>query len=87
MKIIHTRKRVFENGDHNVEYTQYSMLPYEQIVTKLISKKYSLDEELAIYRKSISNPNNEEYLAYNAYVENCKLEAKQFIIERDAAIK
>ena len=51
--IIHSKKVNFK-GYYNVEYTQYSMLPYEKIVTKLIREKYSLDEELTIPTSSIS---------------------------------
>ena len=86
-KVIIHSKKINPKGYYDVEYTQYSMLSYEQIVVKLIRKKYSVDDELAIQRKYKKCVNSEEFDEYDAYVENCKLEAKQFIIERDAILK
>lgn len=47
---------------------------YENYVNALIREKYTLSQELAILRQRDSKP--EEYAAYNAYCEMCKIEAK-----------
>ena len=47
---------------------------YENYVNTLIREKYTLSQELAILRQRNSKP--EEYNAYNAYCEMCKIEAK-----------
>lgn len=65
-----------------VSFTTYSKDSYESIVNKLVKQKYSDSEEFAILRKAIKNPNNDEYLIYNAYVEDCKSKAKEFIKQR-----
>ena len=48
---------------------------YENKVSTLIRKKYSLNAELAILRQRDTKP--EEYQAYNEYAEQCKTLAKQ----------
>lgn len=50
---------------------------YENKVSALIRKKYSLNSELAILRQRDTKP--EEYQVYNAYAEECKALAKQEI--------
>lgn len=47
---------------------------YEEEVNNLIRVKYSLSQELSILRQRDTKP--EEYAAYNAYCEMCKIEAK-----------
>ena len=47
---------------------------YEAYVNTLIREKYTLSQELAILRQRDTKP--EEYNAYNAYCEMCKIEAK-----------
>lgn len=47
---------------------------YENYVNSLIREKYTLSQELAILRQKDTKP--EEYAAYNAYCEMCKIEAK-----------
>ena len=48
---------------------------YENRVTELIRKKYSVSAELAILRQRDTKP--EEFTEYNTYAEECKLIAKQ----------
>ena len=48
---------------------------YEERVVELIRHQYSIDDELAILRQRDSKP--EEFAEYYAYVEECKIEAKQ----------
>lgn len=47
---------------------------YENLVTTKIRKRYSLNQELAILRQR--DTKEEEFVAYNAYAEQCKIEAK-----------
>lgn len=83
--VIHS-KELQEDGTYLVNFTEYDMSNYETIVNKLVKEKYSDSEEFAILRKTISNPNNDEYLIYNAYVEDCKVRARAFVNERESVI-
>lgn len=65
-----------------VTYTCYSDISYENLVNGMVRERYSESEEFAILRKAISGI-SDEYNIYNAYVENCKAQAKEFIAERD----
>lgn len=69
-----------------VSFTTYSKITYESLVNKLVKEKYSDSEEFAILRKAIGNPNNDEYLIYNAFVEDCKIKARAFVEERDSKL-
>lgn len=68
-----------------ITFTLYSKLSYENLVNKLVRERYSDSEEFAILRKAITEKTNEFYI-YNAYVEECKLQAKSFIEERNKAL-
>ena len=48
---------------------------YEQEVTRLIRRRYSLSNELALSRQRDKKP--EEWAEYNAYCEECKRRAKE----------
>ena len=78
----------FENGKYlkQVDYTYYSPITYENLVAQLVAEKYSLTEENAIQRKAIMYGITDEFHIYNAYVEQCKLDAKAFIEERNKAL-
>ena len=47
---------------------------YKQMVVSKIRARYSIDDELAILRQRDTKP--EEFAAYDAYAELCKMEAK-----------
>ena len=47
---------------------------YEQEVTRLIRRRYSLSNELALSRQRDKKP--EEWAEYNAYCEECKKQVK-----------
>lgn len=47
---------------------------YPNLVSRLIRKRYSVDDEMAILRQRDTKP--EEYEAYNAFCEECKARAK-----------
>lgn len=71
--------------DDTITFTLYSKLSYEALVNKLVREKYTDSEEFAILRKALTEKTNEFYI-YNAYVEECKLQAKAFIEERNKAL-
>lgn len=48
---------------------------YEERVVELIRLRYDVNAELAILRQRDSKP--EEFAEYNAYCEDCKLQAKE----------
>ena len=50
---------------------------YPTLVTELIRKRYTIDEELAILRQRDEKP--EEFAEYNAYAEACKREAREIL--------
>ena len=52
-------------------------IPYGDLVTSEIRRKYSESEELAIQRQRFEKP--EEFEVYYAYCEACKEKAKQII--------
>lgn len=69
------------------ELPPYTKDEYDDKVAELVRQKYSESEEFAIQRKAINaafspsvtsadNVAMEEYQAYNSYVEECKMRAK-----------
>lgn len=50
---------------------------YPVLVVQKIREKYSQDDENAILRKAIAGTNIEEFKEYNAFAEQCKVEAKE----------
>ena len=50
-------------------------LEYEVLIISKVREKYTIDQELAILRQRDTKPS--EFAEYNAYVEKCKLEAKE----------
>lgn len=50
---------------------------YGQEVNRLIRERYTMADELAILRQRDEKP--EEYAAYNAYCEECKIKAKAIV--------
>lgn len=48
---------------------------YPKLVVEKIRNRYSLDEELAILRQRDTKP--DEFAEYNAFAEQCKVEAKE----------
>ena len=65
----------YEDIQVYIPYTEEELqAQYENAVNDAIREKYTLSQELAILRQRDSKP--EEYNAYNAYCEMCKIEAK-----------
>ena len=56
------------------ETQQYNNILYEDLVTQFIREKYSLNDELALSRQRDTKA--EEFNAYYAYCEACKVKAK-----------
>lgn len=65
-----------------VTYSVYSNISYNNLVNALIRDKYSESEEFAILRKAMTLK-TDEFTEYNAYVEECKVKAKEWINQRD----
>ena len=68
-----------------ITYTIYLSVNYETLVNNLVRERYTESEEFAILRKAI-NGITDEFLNYNAYVEECKVKAKEFIAERERVV-
>ena len=50
---------------------------YKEKIVELIRERYDMDDELAILRQRDEKP--EEFAEYNAFVEECKEQAKEFL--------
>lgn len=69
-----------------VYYTVYSNISYEKLVNQLIAERYTIQDELAIQRKHQKGVNDAEFEEYDAYAEECKARAKEFIAERERVL-
>lgn len=58
----------------------YTRLDYEQAVESKLRARYSINEELAVLRQRDSKP--QEFEEYNAYAEQCKIEARAELTEK-----
>lgn len=76
---------IVTNDDDKTSFTLYSNISYEALVNQLVAEKYTIQDELAIQRKAY-NGLTDEFHIYNAFVEECKIKAKQFITERERAL-
>lgn len=56
-------------------------ISYSALVSRMIRRKYSINDELAILRQRDSKPT--EFAEYNTYCEQCKAKAKSLIREQD----
>lgn len=56
-------------------------ISYSALVSRMIRRKYSINDELAILRQRDSKP--DEFAEYNTYCEQCKAKAKSLIQEQD----
>ena len=57
---------------------------YEGLIVSKIRQKYSVNQELAILRQRDTKP--EEFAEYNAYVEQCKAQAKSEVLNDNNTI-
>lgn len=67
----------FNVKKYNARKQKENTLNYENIIVSKIREKYTIDQEIALLRQRDTKP--EEFAKYNAYVEQCKLEAKEDI--------
>lgn len=58
----------------------YTNAEYAEEVDRLIREKYSVSAELAILRQQTEKP--DEYAAYYAFAEECKIQAKENLNNR-----
>ena len=65
-----------EKGKAEIQAYEQS-LTYEERVEILIRQRYSISAEFAILRQRDTKP--EEFAEYNAYAEECKIEAKEVL--------
>ena len=56
-------------------------ISYSALVSRMIRRKYSINDELAILRQRDSKP--DEFAEYNTYCEQCKAKAKSLIQEQE----
>lgn len=77
--LLYTNLQIF-NG--YVTFDGYSNTTYDNLVNELVRERYSVSAELALHRKAISGI-TDEYNTYNAYVEQCKAKAKEWVTNRD----
>ena len=68
-----------------IEETGCVYYRYDMIVSGLIREKYSISDELALHRQRDSKP--DEFVEYNAFVEDCKTQAKEKWAAQEAAIE
>lgn len=80
--LVYANLKIFNDY---VTFDGYSNASYDELVNQLVKQRYTDSEEFAILRKAI-NGVTDEYLIYNAYVEECKARAKEFIAERESAV-
>lgn len=67
------------------EYDMYlethKVTTYEQLASALVGLKYAFGDEIALMKKGMINPKNEEFVAYNEFVSECKAFAKEVTAE------
>jgi hypothetical protein len=83
---IETHRTGLNEWTKKVFYYVYSDISYDNLVKKLIREKYSADDEYKLHREAFINGLSDEFHIYNAYVEQCKLDAKAFIEERERVL-
>lgn len=80
----------YEKQDNKIyqgwEYIKQDKPDYATLIVGYIREQYSLDDELALQRqRDNSEEKKEEFDTYNAYCDNCKLQAKADIAEWEEA--
>ena len=92
--VIMLPSETMEMYEEVAEKPAYTKDQYDAKVAELVREKYTESEEFALQRKAINaafSPSvvstgsaaMEEYQAYNAYVEDCKLRAKEILSNHD----
>lgn len=68
------------DGESRYDYEQVILKgkpTYESAVAAIVRDRYTVDAEMAIQRKGISDNSNQEFVEYNAFVESVKAMVKQ----------
>lgn len=71
----------FEEVDELPSYTEEE---YKAKVRSLIAMRYTIEDELAIQRQKDAKP--VQYAEYDAFCEDCKLRAKEALLNKDAGL-
>lgn len=85
IKVISIKDMPKQDGKFvkRITFTRYSNISYNELVNGMIRDKYSDSEEFAILRKHQKGVNEDEFNEFDAYVEECKVKAKEWINQRD----
>lgn len=81
--IVETEQVIEMNGEnvaekfyeYNLTLEVHKIKSYDELASALVSLKYSYGNEFALMKK---DPNDEEYVNYISYVNDCKSFAKQY---------
>lgn len=89
VKVLNIKDMPKQDGKFvkRIMFTRYNNISYNALVNGMIRDKYSDSEEFAILRKHQKGINEAEFNEYDAYVEDCKVRAKEFIDEREKLCK
>ena len=64
--------------EYNLTLEVNKIKSYEELVSALVSLKYSYGDEFALMKKGFRNAQDEEYLDYESYVDECKVFSRQY---------
>jgi hypothetical protein len=84
VKVLNIKDMPKQDGKFvkRITFTRYSNISYDELVNGMVRDKYSESAEFAILRKAMTLK-TDEFTEYNAYVEECKVRAKEWINQRD----
>jgi hypothetical protein len=84
VKVLNIKDMGVKDGKFvkRITFTRYSNISYDELVNGMVRDKYSESQEFAILRKAMTLK-TDEFTEYNAYVEECKVKAKEWINNRD----
>lgn len=63
-----------------IEIPPYTQAEYIEEVRRRVAMQYHIEDEMAILRQRDTKP--EEFEAYNAFAEQCKADAKAYLLEK-----
>lgn len=68
-----------ENFEEIIEFPKYTRQEYVEKVRELIKERYTIEDEIALYRQKDTKPT--EFDEYNQFCEECKARAKEILSE------
>ena len=85
IKVLNIKDMPKQDGKFvkRITFTRYSNISYNELVHGMIRDKYSESQEFAILRKHQKGINEAEFNEYDAYDEECKVKAKEWINQSD----